>query len=59
MMASIAGADDSRVTICPACGYPRLGVGLCAACVTMTATQMPGDTAANTFASTSGFTPAA
>lgn len=29
-MATIAGLDGTRMTICPACGYPSNG--LCAAC---------------------------
>jgi hypothetical protein len=28
-----SGVDSMRLTICPACGYPRLGPGLCAACM--------------------------
>ncbi|MDT5024279.1 MAG: hypothetical protein QOE61_705 [Micromonosporaceae bacterium] len=30
-MATIAGVDGRRITICPACGYPS--AGLCAACI--------------------------
>jgi hypothetical protein len=56
-MATIAGADGRRVTICPACGYPRLGVGLCAACIQISPV-VPVDPAMNTFVGVSDLNPA-
>jgi len=55
-MATIAGADGRRITICPACGYPS--AGLCAACV-QTSVAAPVDPAMNTIAGVSHFDPAA
>jgi hypothetical protein len=55
-MATIAGTDGRRITICPACGYPS--AGLCAACV-QTSAAAPVDPAMNTVAGVSHFDPAA
>jgi hypothetical protein len=55
-MATIAGADGRRVTICPACGYPS--AGLCAACV-QTSAAVAVDPAMNIVAGVSHFDPAA
>lgn len=57
-MSTSAGADDRRMTICPACGYPRLGAGPCAACVQIPPAA-PIDPTMNTFAGASHFNPAA
>ena len=57
-MDSSAGADGGRIMICPACGYPRLGAGLCAACVE-TSLATPVDPTMNAFAGVSDFNPAA
>jgi hypothetical protein len=55
-MATIAGTDGRRITICPACGYPS--AGLCAACV-QTSAAAPVDPAMNTIAGVADFDPAA
>jgi hypothetical protein len=57
-MATIAGADGGRIAICPACGYPRLGAGLCAACIQYSS-AVPVDPALNTVAGVSHIDPAA
>jgi hypothetical protein len=57
-MASSIPVDGQRITICPACGYPRLGAGLCAACVP-TAAAAPLDSTMNIVAGESDFNPAA
>lgn len=57
-MASSIPGDGKRVTICPACGYPRLGPGLCAACVPTVAIAF-ADSTTNIAAGESGFNPAA
>jgi hypothetical protein len=57
-MASNTGVGATRVTICPACGYPRLGAGLCAACVPAAAAAAV-NTTINTVAGESGYNPAA
>ena len=57
-MAANAGADGRRVAICPACGYPRLGAGLCAACIQTSAAAL-ADQTMNTIAVVSQFNPAA
>lgn len=57
-MASSIPVDGKRVMICPACGYPRLGVGLCAACVPTVAVAFV-DSTTNVVAGESGFNPAA
>jgi hypothetical protein len=44
-MATIAGVDGRRITICPACGYPS--AGLCAACIQYSS-AVPVDPASNT-----------
>jgi len=53
-----AGVDGGRVSICPACGYPRLGAGLCAACM-QAAPAMPVEPKLNTTAGVSFVSPAA
>ena len=57
-MATSAGAGARPITICPACGYPRLGAGLCAACI-QTSPSVPVDPEMNTVAGVSHFDPAA
>jgi hypothetical protein len=57
-MATIAGADGRRMMICPACGYPRLGAGLCAACIQISP-DVPVDPVMNTVAGVSDINPAA
>jgi hypothetical protein len=57
-MATSDSAEGSRRTICPACGYPRFGAGLCAACIQIS----PGvsvDPVMNTATGMSHFDPAA
>ena len=61
-MASIAGSDGRRITICPACGYPS--AGLCAACIQISpgipviSPGVPVDPVMNTVAGVSHFDPA-
>jgi hypothetical protein len=57
-MATIAGADGRRITVCAACGYPRLGPGLCAACI-QSSSAVPVDPAMNTVAGVADLDPAA
>jgi hypothetical protein len=57
-MASSIPGEGKRITICPACGYPRLGAGLCAACVPTVAVAFV-DSTTNKIAGGSGFNPAA
>jgi hypothetical protein len=57
-MASDSGGDAIRIMICPACGYPRLGAGLCAACVPAAAAA-PVDSTMSIVAGESDFNPAA
>jgi hypothetical protein len=57
-MVSNTGVDATHVTICPGCGYPRLGAGLCAACVPAAATAHV-DPTMNIDAGESDFNPAA
>jgi hypothetical protein len=57
-MSSSIPFDGQRITICPACGYPCLGAGLCAACVP-TAAAAPVDSPMNIVAGESDFNPAA
>jgi hypothetical protein len=46
------------LTICPACGYPRFGAGLCAACIQISP-GVPVDPVMNAVAGVSHFDPAA
>ena len=55
-MATIAGLDGMRTTICPACGYPS--TGLCAACTDISP-AVPVESAMNTFDGALQFDPAA
>ena len=55
-MATIAGLDGMRMTICPACGYPS--AGLCSAC-TQILSAVPVPWMMNTFAGAPQFDPAA
>jgi hypothetical protein len=57
-MAIGTGVDGTPIMICPGCGYPRLGEGLCAACVP-TAALAPVDSMMNTVARGSDVHPAA
>jgi hypothetical protein len=57
-MAGSIPVDGQPITICPACGYPRLGAGLCAACKP-TAAAAPVDSTMNIVAGESDFNPAA
>jgi hypothetical protein len=57
-MAIGTGVDATPIMICPGCGYPRLGEGLCAACVP-TAALAPVDSTMITVARGSNVHPAA
>ena len=39
----IADGSTGRLAICPSCGYPKFGPGLCAFCLPVGATQWPAE----------------
>jgi hypothetical protein len=53
-----AGFNGGRLAICPACGYPKLGAGLCAACI-QTPAATPVEPKLDATAGFSRFNPAA
>jgi hypothetical protein len=57
-MATSDSPEGRSMTICPACGYPRFGAGLCAACIEISP-GVPIDLVMDTVAVVSHFGPAA